>query len=54
MNSGPDVTVDTLESVLEAFHQHDRSLFATRFGGIPDVHYGGDRHFVCGEREVSE
>ena len=31
-----------------------RSLLATRFEGIPDVHYGDDRHFVAGGRGVSE
>ena len=31
-----------------------RRLLATRFEGIPDVHYGDDRHFVCGDRGVSE
>ena len=31
-----------------------RSLLATRFEGIPDVHYGDDRHFVVGDRGVSE
>ena len=31
-----------------------RRLLATRFEGIPDVHYGDDRHFVCGARGVSE
>lgn len=31
-----------------------RRLLATRFEGIPDVHYGEDRHFVCGSRGVSE
>jgi steroid delta-isomerase-like uncharacterized protein len=31
-----------------------RSLLATRFEGIPDVHYGDDRHFVAGDRGVSE
>jgi ketosteroid isomerase-like protein len=31
-----------------------RALLATRFGGIPDVHYGDDRHFVAGDRGVSE
>jgi ketosteroid isomerase-like protein len=25
-----------------------------RFAGIPDVHYGEDRHLVCGDRGVSE
>src|SRR5829696_6065418 len=27
---------------------------AARFEGIPDVHYGGDEHFACGNRGVSE
>jgi ketosteroid isomerase-like protein len=31
-----------------------RRLLATRFEGIPNVHYGDDRHFVCGPRGVSE
>jgi ketosteroid isomerase-like protein len=31
-----------------------RRLLATRFEGVPDVHYGDDRHFVCGSRGVSE
>ena len=31
-----------------------RRLLATRFEGIPDVHYGQDRHFVSGDRGVSE
>ncbi|HLZ09998.1 MAG TPA: nuclear transport factor 2 family protein [Chloroflexota bacterium] len=31
-----------------------RRLLATRFEGIPNVHYGNDRHFVCGPRGVSE
>lgn len=33
-----------------------REGLATRFAGIPDVHYGDDRHFVSksGERGVSE
>jgi ketosteroid isomerase-like protein len=33
-----------------------RKGLATRFGGIPDVHYGADRHFVSksGDRGVSE
>jgi ketosteroid isomerase-like protein len=30
-----------------------RGLMA-RFEGIPDVHYGGDDHFVSGDRGVSE
>ena len=31
-----------------------RALLATRFAGIPDVHYGDDRHFVAGDRGSSE
>jgi ketosteroid isomerase-like protein len=28
--------------------------FAARFSGIPDVHYGDDRHFIDGDRGASE
>lgn len=31
-----------------------RAGLATRFEGIPDVHYGDDTHWVCGEFGVSE
>ena len=31
-----------------------RSGIQSRFDGIPDVHYGDDRHWTCGERGVSE
>jgi ketosteroid isomerase-like protein len=31
-----------------------RALLATRFEGIPDVHYGDERHFVARDRGVSE
>jgi ketosteroid isomerase-like protein len=31
-----------------------RSGLATRFEGIPDVHYGDDTHWVCGDFGVSE
>lgn len=31
-----------------------REGLAARFAGIPDVHYAEDRHFVCGDRGVSE
>jgi ketosteroid isomerase-like protein len=31
-----------------------RAGLASRFHGIPDVHYGDDRHWVCGNRGVSE
>jgi len=31
-----------------------REALATRFKGIPDVHYGDDRHWVSGTSGVSE
>jgi ketosteroid isomerase-like protein len=31
-----------------------RKGLASRFSGIPDVHYGEDRHWVSGDRAVSE
>lgn len=31
-----------------------REGIANRFAGIPDVHYGDDRHWVCGNMGVSE
>ncbi len=30
-----------------------RTGLAGRFAGIPDVHYGDDHHWVCGDRGVS-
>ena len=85
--NGTDITVQTLEQVLDAFNRHDldaimtyfaddcsfdfprgpepwgrrhvgkaqvREALASRFKGIPDVHYGDARHFVAGDRGVSE
>lgn len=34
--------------------QKVREGLATRFAGLPDVHYGKDRHFVSGDRGCSE
>jgi ketosteroid isomerase-like protein len=31
-----------------------RGGLATRFAGLPDVHYGDDRHWACGDVGVSE
>jgi ketosteroid isomerase-like protein len=31
-----------------------REGLGARFKGIPDVHYGDDSHFICGNRGVSE
>ena len=84
-----NITVDTLEQILEAFNRHDldaimayfsedctfdmprgpeawgqrykgkaevREALAGRFKGIPDVHYGNDRHWLSadGNMGVSE
>jgi ketosteroid isomerase-like protein len=35
-------------------HEHVRDGLASRFAGIPDVHYGQDRHWVAGNRGCSE
>jgi ketosteroid isomerase-like protein len=34
--------------------QEVRAGLSKRFEGIPDVHYGDDRHWVCGDLGVSE
>jgi ketosteroid isomerase-like protein len=34
--------------------QQVREGIESRFAGIPDVTYGDDRHWVCGDRGVSE
>jgi len=31
-----------------------REGLASRFAGLPDVHYGDDTHWVCGTKGVSE
>ncbi|MGB4587715.1 MAG: nuclear transport factor 2 family protein [Clostridiaceae bacterium] len=31
-----------------------RAGLAKRFEGIPDVHYGNDQHWICGDLGVSE
>ena len=31
-----------------------REGIRSRLEGIPDIHYGDDRHWVCGDRGVSE
>ena len=30
-----------------------RAGLASRFSGLPDVHYGDDEHWVCGDQAVS-
>jgi len=34
--------------------QQVRQGIQARFDGIPDIQYGDDRHWTCGERGVSE
>ena len=34
--------------------QQVREGLQARFDGIPDVRYGDDRHWICGDRGVSE
>lgn len=34
-------------------HDAVRAGLAGRFAGIPDVHYGDDDHWICGEHAVS-
>jgi ketosteroid isomerase-like protein len=34
--------------------QDVRAALAKRFAGIPNVHYGDDRHWACGDFGVSE
>jgi ketosteroid isomerase-like protein len=31
-----------------------RAGIQSRLDGIPDIHYGDDRHWICGDRGVSE
>ncbi len=31
-----------------------RAGIESRFQGLPDVHYGEDRHWICGEMGISE
>lgn len=82
-----EVTIETLEALLDAFNAHDldaimdffaddcsldmprgpeawglryegkqavRAGLATRFAGLPDVHYSDERHWIAGNRAVSE
>ena len=34
--------------------QQVRAAIQARLDGIPDIHYGDDRHWTCGDRGVSE
>ncbi len=46
---GPDPWGRRLEGKAEV-----RTGIQARFDGIPDIHYGDDRHWVSGDRAVSE
>jgi ketosteroid isomerase-like protein len=48
MPRGPDPWGRRLEGKAEV-----REGIEARFAGIPDIHYGKDRHWVCGDRGVS-
>lgn len=49
MPRGPDPWGTRLTGTAEV-----RRGIEARFAGIPDIHYGKDRHWVCGDRGVSE
>ena len=49
MPRGPDLWGRRLEGKAEV-----REGIEARFAGIPDIHYGKDRHWVCGDLGVSE
>jgi ketosteroid isomerase-like protein len=49
MPRGPDPCGRSLEG-----RDRVREGLASRFAGIPDVHYGEDRHWVSGSRGCSE
>ena len=49
MPRGPDPWGRRLEG-----RQRVREGLASRFAGIPDVHYGDDRHWLAGDRGCSE
>ena len=49
MPRGPEAWGRRLEG-----REQVREGLASRFAGIPDVHYGDDRHWVAGDRACSE
>ena len=49
MPRGPDPWGRRMEGQNEV-----RQGLASRFAGIPDVHYGDDRHWIAGDRGCSE
>jgi steroid delta-isomerase-like uncharacterized protein len=49
-----DCVFDTPRGVRMVGREQVRAGIQARFDGIPDIHYGDDRHFACGDRGVSE
>ena len=49
-----DCVLDTPREQHYAGKEEVRKGIQARFDGIPDVVYGDDRHFTCGDRAVSE
>ena len=49
-----DCVFDTPRGQRLVGQEQVRQGFQARFDGIPDIHYGDDRHFACGDRAVSE
>src|SRR5687768_2597197 len=49
-----DCVFDTPQGQRLVGKEEVRQGFQARFDGIPDIHYGDDRHFACGDRAVSE
>jgi uncharacterized protein (TIGR02246 family) len=49
-----DCVFDTPRGQRLVGKQEVRKGFQARFDGIPDIHYGDDRHWTCGDRGVSE
>jgi steroid delta-isomerase-like uncharacterized protein len=49
-----DCVLDTPRGQRLVGKQQVRQGFQARFDGIPDIEYGDDRHWSCGDRGVSE
>jgi ketosteroid isomerase-like protein len=49
-----DCILDTPRGQRLVGKEQVRGGFQDRFDGIPDIHYGDERHFVSGDRGVSE
>ena len=46
--------ISSVTSAVTTPNQARVLLSSPRFAGIPDVHYGEDEHWVCGDHAVSE